>query len=235
MHQDFDLDTLATYLHLQAGQIARLADRGKLPGRKVGGRWRFSRAEIHHWLEDRIGLSDEKELAHVESALQRAGEKMVDQAEGIPALISLDTVAVPLRARTRRSVVGEMVRLATGTGMLWDPEKMVEAVCAREQMHPTALDNGAALLHPRRPMPSILGQPLLAVGITVGGIPFGHSGGLLTDIFFLICSTDDQGHLQTLARLSRMLTVDGFLETLRGVSSGAEVLDVMVEYACRFG
>ena len=50
-------------------------------------------------------------------------------------------------------------------------------------MHSTALDNGVALLHPRRPMPAILAEAVLALGITPGGIPFG-SGGSLTDIFF---------------------------------------------------
>lgn len=234
MHQDFDVDSLANYLHLRPAQVARLADRGKLPGRKVGGRWRFSQAEIHHWLEDRIGLSGEKELVEVENALQRVSDKMADPPEGIPALISLETIAIPLRARTRRSVVGEMVQLAANTGMLWDADKMVEAVCAREQMHPTALDNGVALLHPRRPMASILGQPLLTLGITASGIPFGHSGGTLTDVFFLICSTTDQGHLQTLARLSRMLTLPGFLDALRSAGTSAEALEVIVTHAGHF-
>ena len=34
---DFDIHTLARYLHLAPQQVAKLADRGKLPGRKVGG------------------------------------------------------------------------------------------------------------------------------------------------------------------------------------------------------
>jgi len=70
-HEDFDLESLAAYLHLLPQKVGRLADRGKLPGRKVGGEWRFSRAEIHHWLENRIGLADEEELVSVEGALRR--------------------------------------------------------------------------------------------------------------------------------------------------------------------
>ena len=70
-HEDFDLESLAAYLHLLPQKVGRLADRGKLPGRKVGGEWRFSRAEIHHWLETRIGLADEEELVNVEGALRR--------------------------------------------------------------------------------------------------------------------------------------------------------------------
>jgi futalosine hydrolase len=41
------------------------------------------------------------------------------------------------------------------------PAVMAEAVAAREDLHPTALENGVALLHPRRPQTSILAEPLV--------------------------------------------------------------------------
>jgi len=91
---------------------------------------------------------------------------------------------------------------------------MVEAVRAREDMHPTALENGVALLHPRRPMSRILSQPFLALGRTGTGIPFGGAAPT-TDVFFLVCSVEDRGHLQVLARLSRVLASPGFLDALR--------------------
>jgi excisionase family DNA binding protein len=69
---DFDVQRLATYLHLMPDQVSRLADRGKLPGRKVQGQWRFSQADVHHWLERRIGLSDDEELQQMESILRAA-------------------------------------------------------------------------------------------------------------------------------------------------------------------
>ena len=139
----------------------------------------------------------------------------------IRQMLPPEAIAVPLAARTRNSVIGAMVDLAAETGYLWDPAKMAEAVRAREDLYPTALDNGVALLHPRRPMSSILGQPLLALGCTSSGIPFGKGKGGLTDVFFLICSTDDRGHLRTLARLSRVIGSPGFLEELRETSDAA--------------
>jgi mannitol/fructose-specific phosphotransferase system IIA component len=148
---DFDIERLAAYLHMMPAAVMKLAERGKLPGRRVGGEWRFSAPEIHHWLEGRIGLSD-------------------DEAE----------------------------------------------------MHSTALDNGVALLHPRRPMPAILAEAVLALGITPGGIPFG-SGGSLTDIFFLICSTSDHEHLRILARLSRVIKDHDFLSALRCTDDPAAI------------
>ncbi len=67
---DFDIDRLARYLHLTPQQVDRLATRGRLPGRKVAGKWKFSRADIHHWMEERMGLLEEGELVQVEGALR---------------------------------------------------------------------------------------------------------------------------------------------------------------------
>ncbi len=213
---DFDIDSLAAYLHLLPQQVVRLADRGKLPGRKVGGQWRFSHAEMHHWLEERIGLSDEEELLHFEGVLEKAHGAAPPEIV-IAQMLPAEAIAIPLPARTRNSVFQAMVQQASATGWLWDPERMAEAIRTREEMFPTALENGVALLHPRRPMSSILDQAFLALGRTNTGIPFGAGRGTLTDVFFLICSADDRGHLRTLARLSRILGSPGFLAALRQV------------------
>ncbi len=226
---DFDIDGLAAYLHIAPQQVMRLADRGKLPGRKVAGQWRFHRADIHHWLETRIGVSCEEELLEVEGVLQRAAPSAAEEEVSIAALLPMEAIAIPLAARTKPSVIRDMVDLVTATGLLWDPEKMAEAVRCREELHPTALDNGVALLHPRRPMASILGGAVLALGRTPTGIPFGGSRGLLTDVYFLICSVDDAGHLRVLARLSRLIGVSGFLDRLRDVDSAASARALIAE------
>lgn len=212
---DFNVKKLAAHLHMTPSQVEKLANRGNLPGRKVGGDWKFTRAEIHHWMEERIGLSGEEELVHMESVLDRTTTAHDEPAQSIAELMPIEAIGIPLSARTGGSVIRAMVDLAMGTGLLWDPGKMIEAVQSREEMHPTALENGVALLHPRRPMTSILGEPLIALGRTPTGIPFGGSGGSLTDIFFLICSTEDRGHLRALARLSRILAFPDFLTKLR--------------------
>lgn len=217
---DFDIASLAAYLHLDAAQVARLAERGKIPGRRVAGDWRFSRPEVHQWLEQRIGLSDEDELQRVEGALQAAGDE--PQVElSLAAMLPLDAIEIPLAARTRNSVIDSMIEVAARTGLLWDPDKMADAVRNREEMHPTALDNGVALLHPRRPLPGILEQAFLAFGRTEGGMPFGSSR--LTDLFFLICSMDDRGHLHTLARLSRLIAQPDFVGELRAAADATSI------------
>lgn len=225
-HGDFDSHELATYLHLTPDQVLKLAERSKLPGRKVGGQWRFSQAEVHHWLEDRIGVSTDEELERIESQL---GGSAGDEEISIDRLLPVEAIAIPLAARTRSSAIAAMVELASQTGWLWDPEKMQEAVRAREDLYPTVSDGGVALLHPRRPLASILAQPFLAFGRTERGIPFA-GGGELTDLFFLVLSVDDRGHLRTLARLSRLVGNAAFRAELRACENAAAVQRAIADF-----
>ncbi|PQO37646.1 helix-turn-helix domain-containing protein [Bremerella cremea] len=223
--QDFDLDELAAYLHLNPSQVEKLAGRDDIPGRKVAGKWKFSRAEIHHWLEHRIGVFDEQELVRVEGVLDRHGKH--EEPVVIGDMLHENTIKIPLTSRSPRKVVTEICELGTAAGYLWDAPQMIEAVLTRENMHSTALDNGVALLHPRRPMPTILAEGFLAMGRTYQGIPFGGSRGILTDVFFLICSIDDPSHLRTLARLSRIINDNKLLSAIREADHGDDVLQLI--------
>jgi PTS system nitrogen regulatory IIA component len=215
-HSNLTFAQLTRYLHLPESQVRKLVDRGTIPGRRVNGELIFSREEVHRWLEKRIGLSDESELGLVEAALDRlvpADGK--EELLAISELIPVGAVAVPLLAKTRDSVIRSMTQVAVGTGLLWDGEAMAEAVKEREELHSTALESGVALLHSRRPLPGILGDTFIVLGKLSKGIPFGGGFNNLTDIFFLICSTEDRIHLRILTRLSRLLTYPDFLVKLR--------------------
>jgi PTS system nitrogen regulatory IIA component len=103
---------------------------------------------------------------------------------------------------------------------------MVEAVKAREELHPTALDNGVALMHPRRPQTSILADSVIALGVCPTPIAFSDAG-QLTDVFFLICSYDDRTHLRILARLSRLITADDVVDQLRTAESPTAAWEIV--------
>ena len=228
-HDDFDLASLAVYLHITPQQVEKLASRGKVPGRRVQGKWVFSFAEIHHWMEERMGLLEDSELMRVEASLSSSTDESL-----LSQMLSAESIAIPLKAKTKRSVIEEMVGLAEATGMLWDAERMTEAIRAREELQSTALPNGVALLHPRRPLSNVVGEPLVSLGVSSHGIPFGGRRGL-THIFFLICSTDDRGHLHTLARLTRMLQDEDFVPRLRDAESAMVAREAFVEVESNLG
>lgn len=46
----FDLDELTRYLKIPKSTLYKLAQRGGIPGQKVGKQWRFHKGAIDDWL-----------------------------------------------------------------------------------------------------------------------------------------------------------------------------------------
>jgi len=207
-----DLDQLALYLQRDSRELRKMANRGNLPGQKVAGEWRFARAEINFWLEKQLSQYSDEELV----ALERGRATLDDDGPLLARLLSEATIALPLAASTRASVLKELVTLAENSWQVYDPDALLQAVRQREEMHSTALENGVAIPHPRRAPPeTVLGESVVALGYVPSGIPFGAPNGGLTDLFFFVACTDAATHLGVLTRLSRLFLEPAFLDGLR--------------------
>jgi PTS system nitrogen regulatory IIA component len=225
MSQDsMGLEELATYLQRDPREVVKLASRGHLPGQKIGGEWRFYKVEINTWLERQMHGYNEEQL----SALESGGDRNPEQEPILPELLSLASVAVPLIASTKSSVLRELVNLAEQSWQVYDPQAILAALRQREQQASTALPNGVAFPHPHRPLPAALGESIVAYGRIASGIPFGGERGVFSDIFFLVCCRDDRTHLRTLARLSRLFLRSGFVEELRAAQTPSETYELIV-------
>jgi len=51
------VEHVAKLLHLHVMTVYRLAKQGKLPGFKVGGRWRFRQNDLDAWMTDRAQVA----------------------------------------------------------------------------------------------------------------------------------------------------------------------------------
>lgn len=224
--ETMDLDQLAVYLHRDARELQKLANRGHLPGQKIQGEWRFARAEINFWLENELPKYTAEQLL----ALERGPATADDDRPLLAELLSDTTIAFPLPASTRASVLKELVNLAEHSWQVYDPDSLLHAVRQREEMHSTALENGIAIPHPRRAPPTtVLGESVIALGYVPSGIPFGAPGGALTDLFFLVACTDATTHLGVLTRLSRLFLKPGFLDELRASETAAEAYRLITD------
>lgn len=219
-----DMEELAAYLRRDVREVGKLATRGHLPGHKVGGQWRFARAEINRWIEKQLPEYTDKQLAALETHHHRGDDGLL-----IGALLSEASVAVPLGATTKASALKALLNLAEQSWQIYDSEAVLHAIRSREELASTALPNGVAIPHPHRPLPSALGESVIAYGRTLSGIPFGAPMGELTDIFFLVCCRDDRTHLRVLARLTRLFMRPGFLDDLRQAETAVESYEKIVQ------
>src|SRR5438874_6527533 len=113
-----DLEELAVYLQRDLREVSKMASRGYLPGHKVSGEWRFAKAEINHWIETQMHFYTDQQL----TALEKGNAAQAGEEPLISELLSEVSVAVPLAAATRASVLHELVALAENTWQVYDAE-----------------------------------------------------------------------------------------------------------------
>jgi PTS system nitrogen regulatory IIA component len=214
-----DLEQLASFLGRDARELGKLANRGYLPGRKVGGEWRFAAAEIQSWVESEMAGWTEQELRGIDR-ISAAGFTPI-----IASLNPVESIDLKFAARTKKSAIRELVKLADNSGRLWDVDAIRAAVERREEQGTTAWPGGFATPHPHRRLPNAQGESVIAFARSPGGIPFGARG--MTDLFFLICCTDNRQHLRVLSRLSRMLRRDGLADELRAAETPADLVRIL--------
>lgn len=225
MSRDFmTIDELMRQLGRERREVERMVSRGRIPGRRVSGEWRFNRNEITQWLESEIRVFDDQDLARVE---QNQQSLELDPRSPISQLISPETVQVPLDAGTKPSTLQALVEVAGRTWKIMEPAAVLEAVKQRENVMSTGFDNGIAIPHPRNPLPDALSDSVVGFGRTVSGIPFGAPRRVLTDMFFLVLARDSKTHLQILARLGRLMQLPDFVNNLRSAETSADAYDLI--------
>ena len=119
-------------------------------------------------------------------------------------MIQPDFVAPAMTAKTKASVLRDLVALADKTGRLNHPKALLESLEAREALCPTGMPGGFALPHPRTHDAYLFESSFIVVGRSLPPINFGAPDGEPTRLFFLVCCQDDRLHLHTLARLCFM-------------------------------
>jgi PTS system nitrogen regulatory IIA component len=217
------LAELAQHIGMDARELKRLADRGVLPGQLIGGQWRFNRAQMLDWLQREMHNLPERHVQNLDRAMSQSHDEAV-----INCFLATEAVEMNLPARSRPSVLRELVSLAERTGMVYDREEIVDELEQRESLGPTAVPGGVAFPHPRKPLPYATAEPIVCLARVPAGIPFGAPDGRLTDLFALICCHDDRQHLLALARLAQLFNSD-LPGQLRATDDAAEALELVLD------
>ena len=84
----------------------------------------------------------------------------------------LDEKQVILRLRSRKlpNALREIIQLLAQNGKISDEETFLEEVLAREQAHPSAVENGVAFPHART---DLVDEIVIGIGRSRAGIPIG--------------------------------------------------------------
>ena len=227
-YRTLGVDEVARYLHLNRADVERLVKDQDIPFERHGQRLVFRKVDIDAWASQRILGLKGKGLAEYHQRSSQDTQRIVQQEAIMPERIRPEFISPALTAKTKASVLRQMVALSEKTGRVCDPRALLQGLEAREELCSTGIPGGLALLHSRNPESYLFDAPFLTLGRTIQPLPFGAPDGQPTDLFFLIGCPDDRMHLHTLARLCLMAQKTDLLVGLRQATDADAMCDCII-------
>ena len=226
-HRILTLQQAAKHIRIPERELFHLVQREEIPFQRRGDEVLFEKRQLNEWVQRRIlGLPSETLLAHHRGGIaDRTAQASEDTL--VERLFHPGWIEPALGSRTKPAVLRDMVALALKTGRLYDDAALLQELEARESAASTAIGGGAAFLHARYHDPYLASESFVVLGKTVSQIFFGAQDGEETDLFFLICCTDDALHLHTLARLCMLAHGSTMLPDLRAAATAEEMFQIL--------
>lgn len=140
-------------------------------------------------------------------------------------ILSPDCVRAPLAATDKKSAIDELVDLLAVSGKVSDAKKLKDAVWSREQTRTTGIGQGLAIPHGKSDCVRTLA---MAIGKPKAPIEFASIDHQPVRLIVLLASPPDRTaeHIQALARISRLMTMEDFRERVYGATTSEELFEL---------
>jgi len=145
-----------------------------------------------------------------------------------PILFDTSRIFLDLPGGSMEETLGEMARRLKASGDVKDADELTRRLIEREKLGCTGLGNGLAIPHCKI---GGLEGVIVAIGVVHGGVDFRALDGRMVRLILVVLSPSDApaGHLQALARISRLVKTPGVTEALLSASTPEEVARVLKE------
>ncbi|MBN2658483.1 MAG: PTS sugar transporter subunit IIA [Spirochaetales bacterium] len=214
------LSEVASYLKLSEKTLLKMVRNGEIPCAKIANQWRFSRAMVDDWLRGKMEVVPKNDLS-------RLIEKEFDYMP-LSRLIDEDSIVLELKSKDRAGVLDELAEVAFRNKLILDKETLMRKLNEREDLISTAIGNGIAIPHLRKPSAAIISEPKIVIGVSPSGVDFKSPDGKPTRLFFLILSDSEVVHLRILSRLASILRNNEHLERINSFTSKEDFLKFFI-------
>jgi len=122
----------------------------------------------------------------------------------------------------------DLARRLKDSGDVKDAAELARRLIEREKLGCTGLGNGIAIPHCKL---GGIENVILAVGVSRGGVDFHALDGRMVRLIFLVLSPAEApaGHLQALARISRLVKTPGVTEGILAAESADQITRLLLE------
>lgn len=143
-------------------------------------------------------------------------------------ILKPQNIKIPVVAATKNEAIKELVDLLAANGSITDGKKVLDAVLDRETTRTTGIGNGLAIPHGKTN-----GTPdlVMAIGKPEKPIDFHSIDGRPVTIIWMLSSPPDKTgpHIHALARISRLMTIDKFRQSLNAAKTAEEMFQIITQ------
>lgn len=141
-------------------------------------------------------------------------------------ILTVDCIKVPLEATGKQAAINELVDVLTAAGKIKAPALLKEAVWTREQTRSTGIGNGLAIPHGK--CGGVDGLAI-ALGKPAQPMEFQAIDHRPVKLVILLVSPPNatSDHIQALAHISRLMSVEEFRHKIYQATSAQEIYDLL--------
>ncbi len=207
------IEEVAKYLRVSERTVYDWAQKGEIPSGKIGTVWRFKKADIEKWVNDRLSSSS------------KPVENITVQVKNI---LSPDRI-VFLDHSTKHDAIVQLADNLASAPQIKDAAELKQEILKREELMSTAIGRGIAIPHVRL---SSVTDLVMSVGISKKDIiDFGTYDDTPVRILFMIAAAYNQHsyYLQTLSFFSAKLKDSALREALLNATDPVEVYNLLIK------
>lgn len=207
------IEEVAKYLRVSERTVYDWAQRGEIPSGKIGTVWRFKKAEIEKWVNERLSSSK----------AAPADIKIL-----VKDILSPERI-IFMNHQTKHDALLELSQNLATAPQIKDAKELEEAVFKREELMSTAIGMGLAIPHVRL---SSVTDLVMSVGISKTDIiDYQSIDDVPVRLLFMIAASFNQHnyYLQTLSFFSAKLKKQDLRDALLNASSSMEAYELLTK------
>lgn len=208
------IEEVAGYLRVSDRTVYDWAQKGEIPAGKIGTVWRFKKAEVERWVNDRLS-------AGIDNASSKQALKIKD-------ILSPDRI-IFIKHPTKHDAIVKLAQTLATAPQVKREKELIDGMLNREDLMSTAIGRGIAIPHVRL---SSVTDLVMAVGICkVPVMDFSPIDDVPVTMIFMIAAAYSQHsyYLRVLSDLSAKLKDKDLRDRLTSAATEKEVYDILID------
>ena len=148
------------------------------------------------------------------------------EIKNVADYIKVDTINLNLESKNKNAVIKELYGNLKKTNLIKDEEQGLNDILAREEMGSTGIGKRIALPHAKT---KAVDELIVTFGISRNGIAYNSVDDENVNIFFMFLCPENksQEYLKVLARISRLIREDRFIDNLLKAESNEQIIEII--------